>query len=191
MSDDTHDALLQFFSALSDESRLAIAGSLARTSATVDELVEATGQRRQDVVRNLGMLATAGIVETEPDDRARWRLAAQRLREQRRAALARQSTPPSDIPADATENERRVLATFFDGERLKEIPVGREKKLIVLRWLAGRFAAGRRYDEREVNAIIKQHHADSAALRREMVDHGLMRRESGVYWRVDDAPTSD
>ncbi|MCO5177900.1 MAG: DUF2087 domain-containing protein [Thermomicrobiales bacterium] len=188
MSDERLEALLQFFSALSDESRLAIAGALALRTATVDELVEHSGLRRQDVVRHLGVLASAGVVEAEPDDRTRWRLAIQQMRDQRRSLLARKSAPPSGVPADASEQERRVLATFFDGEQLKEIPVGREKKLIVLRWLANRFEDGTRYDEREVNAIIKRHHADAATLRREMIDHGLMQRESGVYWRTAETP---
>ena len=190
MSDDRHDALLQFFSALSDESRLAIAGTLALRLVTIDELVATTGLRRQEVVRHLGMLASVGIVETVPGESTRWRLAVQQLRDQRRSLLTRKSAPPSDVPTDASDEERRVLATFFDGERLKEIPVGREKKLIVLRWLATRFDAGKRYEEREVNAIIKRHHADSATLRREMIDHGLMQRESGVYWRNADPPSN-
>lgn len=49
-------------------------------------------------------------------------------------------------------------------------------------------AGGERYDERAVNAILKRHHPDSATLRRALVNYGLMRREAGVYWRLEDEP---
>ena len=37
-------------------------------------------------------------------------------------------------PSDAWE--RKVLHDFFDGERLKEIPSSRKKRLVILKWLA-------------------------------------------------------
>jgi hypothetical protein len=42
----------------------------------------------------------------------------------------------------------------------------------------------RRYPEREVNEIISRHHPDYASLRRALVDHGLMARDAGTYWRL-------
>jgi hypothetical protein len=45
------------------------------------------------------------------------------------------------------------------------------------------FEAGVRYPEREVNALLAVWHPDVAALRRYLVDEGLLTREAGVYWR--------
>ena len=42
---------------------------------------------------------------------------------------------------------------------------------------------GVRYPEREVNALLAVWHPDVAALRRYLVDEGLLTREAGVYWR--------
>jgi hypothetical protein len=79
---------------------------------------------------------------------------------------------------------QKVLRDFFEGERLKGIPVKRKKRTMVLEWLAERFEPDRRYGELEVNALLKQHHPDCAALRRELVDAGLLKRESSIYWRA-------
>jgi hypothetical protein len=78
---------------------------------------------------------------------------------------------------------QKVLCDFLDGERLKGIPARRMKRLVVLEWLAEHFEPDRRYGELEVNALLKQHHPDCAALRRELVDAGLVQRQSSVYWR--------
>jgi len=84
-----------------------------------------------------------------------------------------------DDSADAYE--RKVLRDFFEGERLKEIPASRKKREVVLRWLASRFERGVKYTEREVNELIQRHHPDSATLRRELIGHRLLARETGIY----------
>jgi hypothetical protein len=114
------------------------------------------------------------------------------LDEEALRALSRDVLTPEKMVslADDVEGEaweRKVLRDFFEGERLKEIPASRKKREIILRWLAGRFEPGVRYGEREVNDILKRYHPDTATLRRELIAdaHALMRRENGVYWRVD------
>jgi hypothetical protein len=49
--------------------------------------------------------------------------------------------------------------------------------------LAGEFEPGLRYDEREVSFRLQMFHEDYAALRRYLVDEGLLTRADGVYWR--------
>ena len=48
------------------------------------------------------------------------------------------------------------------------------------------FAFDTNYTEKEVNTILRRFHVDTAALRRYLVDNGLMARESNgtKYWRV-------
>ena len=104
---------------------------------------------------------------------------------ERIAALASAETPAAAGDED-DEYARRVMRDYFDGETLKQVPMQRKKRNVVLRWLAERFERDRKYSEKEVNAIIKRHHEDSAWLRRELVDGRLMRREGGLYWRVPD-----
>jgi hypothetical protein len=104
----------------------------------------------------------------------------------RQAAGARPTT--ADEIDDPEERERaKVLRDFFDGDHLKQIPAQRKKRVIVLQHLLERFAPDRTYPEKEVNALLREAHEDVATLRRELVDYGFMRRESGVY-EVAQAP---
>ena len=58
------------------------------------------------------------------------------------------------------------------------------KRLVVLDWLSQRFEPGRRYSEPMVNLILGQVHADTAALRRYLVDDDFLSRAGGEYWRT-------
>ena len=85
-----------------------------------------------------------------------------------------------------------VLRTFFRDGRLVRIPARRSRRLVVLDHLAQRFEPGIRYTEAEVNERLAEVHPDVAALRRYLVDEGLLDRtiDGDRYWRsggsVDD-----
>jgi hypothetical protein len=83
-----------------------------------------------------------------------------------------------------TAEEARVLTTFFSGSRLTGIPEKRSRRRVVLERLVQEFQPGVRYQEREVNFTLQLFHPDFAALRRYLVDEGLMARERGEYWRT-------
>ena len=92
-----------------------------------------------------------------------------------------------------TEWERKVLRTFLDGQRLRQIPARWKKREVILRWLIERFEPGVEYSEQDVNRILKENHPDSATLRREFVVHGFMDRNHSIYRRTPapDRPGSD
>ncbi len=50
-------------------------------------------------------------------------------------------------------------------------------------FLAARFEPGRRYAEREVNALLADDAPDVATLRRLLVDEGSLQCDHGSYWR--------
>lgn len=91
-------------------------------------------------------------------------------------------------PVDPAETVRRFFSP--DG-RLHTMPTRHQKRRFVLDRIAQRFEPGQRYDEREVDAVLKEIHDDHAALRRYLVEDGFLAREAGIYWRtggtVDDA----
>ena len=76
-----------------------------------------------------------------------------------------------------------VLLAFFRGGRLTSLPSRSSYRLAALAVLAERFEPGHRYAEREVSAILAEEAPDPATLRRPLVDHGLLSRAAGVYWR--------
>ena len=85
------------------------------------------------------------------------------------------------------EDVRKVLKSFLNADgSLKQIPPQGNKLMIVLNFIVDAFAYDTNYTEKEVNSILRRFHVDTAALRRYLVDNGLMDRESDGtrYWRV-------
>ncbi|ODU58342.1 MAG: transcriptional regulator [Clostridium sp. SCN 57-10] len=83
-----------------------------------------------------------------------------------------------------------VVARFLDAEgRVCQLPVKKDKRCLVLAYLAEKFVLGRDYTEKEVNAFLSEWHTfdDFFLLRRELVDHGMLARErnGSRYWRVE------
>ena len=76
------------------------------------------------------------------------------------------------------------IEQFFrpDGT-LIAIPVKSAKKIAVLHRIAEELSPGVRYPEKELNAIISKFHDDTAAIRRHMIEYGILERDAGsVYW---------
>ena len=101
------------------------------------------------------------------------------------AEAARAAAPPAppDEHGDAPAEHARVLRTFVRDGRITQIPMQHSKRLVVLDLLAQEFELGKRYSERQVNLILGRWHADTAALRRYLVDDGFLTRAQGEYWR--------
>jgi len=88
------------------------------------------------------------------------------------------------LPPDANEIAK-VLRSFFAGDALTAMPRQGRKRQIVLEHVVQHFEPGRRYEEPEVNLILRQVWArDVAALRRYLVDARLLERADGKYWRI-------
>jgi hypothetical protein len=97
------------------------------------------------------------------------------------------STPNSatDDPfAGLGDAERRVLRRFVRNGRIVQIPAKLSVRRVLLDWLVLDFEPGRAYSEQMVNLIIGQRHPDTAALRRYLVDEGLMARARNSYRRL-------
>lgn len=167
-------------SALLDPARLRVAGALVDTPLTIDALVTATALGRRTVLEAVGVLRQAGLVEAVED---RFSLPAANLRE---VAASWADVP---IPMDPSiaegmgDDEREVLARFFRGRTLVEIPASRPRRRVVLERLALEFEPGRHYAERQVNEVLRAFHPDVATLRRHLVDEDLLDRDSTSYWR--------
>jgi hypothetical protein len=187
---ETETELVEFFKALSDVTRLRLAGRLAEGPRSAEALAEWLGEKPAVVKHHLGRLAAAGLVEgPEPGSQAyRLRLAGARALAGRLLAHAVTVVPEG---AAAGEYEHRVLREFLTPEgAIRDLPVQERKLRVVLRYVAQSFEAGRRYTEKEVNTLLKRLHPDSATLRRLLVDFGLLQRQSDgqAYWRAEPIP---
>ncbi|MEV8514015.1 DUF2087 domain-containing protein [Dactylosporangium sp. NPDC051484] len=97
----------------------------------------------------------------------------------------RASAAPAALAPQMDPDRQRdlVLRTFIADGRLTQIPAAHGKRVVVLEHIASSFEPGIRYPEREVDAILRAWHDDHAALRRHLVDAGLLARDRNVYWR--------
>jgi hypothetical protein len=163
---------------LADPTRLKVVAALALGAGTIEDVARASGLPLKDVALAARRLARAGLVDRDGHE---LRLHSERFGAAARAAAeaAPAPEPLSDDPA-----EDAVLSAFVRNGRLTSIPAQRSKRRVVLEHLARVFEPGVRYPEREVNALLAVWHPDVAALRRYLVDEGLLTRESGIYWRT-------
>lgn len=77
-----------------------------------------------------------------------------------------------------------MLSAYLRDGQLIAMPRGGPRREIVLEHIVQRFEPGHRYEEVEVNLMLRPVWADVAALRRYLVDAGLLDRDHGVYWRI-------
>lgn len=181
---ETNTVMVNFFKSMSNTERLKIIGVLATEKLTLEELSDRLSLPASSIAHHMENLVELGLVRLENqyyrlDTRAVEAMARQTLAQQR------QQTQAADFEGEAYE--RKVLADFFTPQgKLKSLPAQHKKLLAVLRYLANKeFAPGARYAEKEVNAKLAHYFADTASLRRYMVDNGYLTREQGIYWKPE------
>jgi hypothetical protein len=162
---------------LAEPARLKVVAALALGADTIEDVARVSGLSLKDVALAARRLARAGLVHRDGHALA---LHTEQFGAAARAAAEAMPAPEplSDDPAESA-----VLASFVRDGRLVSIPAQHTKRRVVLEHLVRVFEPGVRYPEREVNALLAVWHPDVAALRRYLVDEGLLSRAAGVYWR--------
>jgi hypothetical protein len=158
-------------------SRLRIVAALALGATGPGELVERTGLSDAEIASGLQRLMRSGLVQAGDDGLA--------LRTDAFAAAARAGATPRPLDSFGSKDPSvvKVLRAYFREGRLTSIPVAGKKRSVVLEYLAGGFEPGVHYTEEQVNATLRAWHDDVAALRRYLVEEGLLSRAHGEYWR--------
>jgi hypothetical protein len=174
--------MVDFVKAIADADRLRIVGLLTQKPARLSEINELLGFHPVDTQHHLDRLMQSGVVHLtdgiyELDTKA----LEKRLRRQfkgKRPAYA----PESDVE----KNVGRVLAAHLNPDgRIKSVPFQPAKLHVILDYLINAFTVGTNYTEKEVNLILGQFHPDTAGLRRDLIDAGMLERErdGSRYWR--------
>jgi hypothetical protein len=168
---------------LADPHRRGVVAALVLGAHTFEDVRVATGLDARAVARALTRLVGAGLVERAEDGTLA--LLAEAF-----ALAARASSQPAapiehaEEVGDVDPDSAKVLRAFVRDGRLSSIPTSRTKRLVVLDMLAQEFEPGERYSEATVNLMLGKWHADTAALRRYLVDEGFLDREARQYWRM-------
>ena len=181
------DELLEFFKALADANRLKIVGLLSQKGFTVEQLAAMLELRPSTVSHHLSRLSQASLVSARADGYySVYELETDALENMARRLLSKEGLPAVAADIDLDAFDRKVVSDFSlpDGS-LKTIPAQRKKLLAVLRHVVVDFELGTQYSEKQVNMILARYHEDTATLRREIVSTGLMDREDGEYWRIE------
>lgn len=174
--------ILDYVKALSDPDRLRIIGMLSQGNATREEIAEHLNLSPKDSLTHLGFLEFVGVVNqtdgvfTLNNDK----LAT--LGKEKLLGGGNKFVPPEDLD----EASKKILRDYLNADgTIRQVPEQKKIKPI-LDYLIQNFEFDRTYTEREVNIIIKRFNEDSAGLRRDLVDAGMLARESdgSKYWRV-------
>lgn len=157
--------------ALADRRRLMVLAAVTLGATTSQEVTAQTGIPARAVAQALHRLQAGRLVTLTPAG-----LAVDRTTLQQLAAEGRDDADPDP------------LRPFLDGDRLRSLPAQATRRLAVLAHVAERaFPEGVDHDEQQVNARLagwcEGGEVDHAALRRYLVESGLVHRGAGVYRR--------
>jgi DNA-binding transcriptional ArsR family regulator len=184
------EELLAFFKALSDANRLRIVALLSEQDLTVGEMAEMLDVSPATVSHHLSRLSDVGLVSARAEGYYNvYELDLDALNEMAKRILAEETLSSVAADVDVDAYDRKVLETFMSPEgRLLQFPAQQKKEEAVLRYVVRAFEPGRRYSEKEINAMLSEFHEDTARLRRNLVVFGFMEREGGGgdYWRVEE-----
>lgn len=174
--------MLDFVKAMSDADRLRIIGLLVQGRLGSTEISSQLNLHLREVVDHLAFLEQVGAV-AQTD--GMYQLKSRELEKLARSQLAKQR--PAYVPSpDVDEKTRKVLVAYLNPDgSIKQLPSQPAKFRVILDYLVDAFTPGRDYTEKEVNATLKRFHNDTSGLRRDLIDAGLLKRESdgSRYWR--------
>lgn len=178
---------IKVFKCLSDSSRLKIINSLMIEPMYVELLAERLDLSTSTVSFHLKKLMDADIVSSEKEQYYTIYSLNEEIFSLNLKDLIKDNRKEEDILEQREKKYKdRVIKSFFQYDKLKEIPVQNKKKQIVLEKIVESFEKGRSYTEKEVNLIISDFHDDFCTIRRDLVGFGLMERKDGIYKRKID-----
>lgn len=173
--------LATVFKSLADPVRLRIVGLLVQGERCGQELAAELSLAPATVSHHLRRLRGAGLVHERREapyvfyrfDHDALRAAVLSVTDEKKV------TKLADAGLDA--DKRKVLQTFFDGDRLTAIPSQRRKKEIVFEEILRRIPRREVYTERQLSDYIAAIHDDFCTIRREFIMGRYMEREAGKY----------
>jgi len=115
----------------------------------VGELAAQLRLKEPTVSHHLARLQDLGLVSMRAEGTShRYRLQGETLHRLRRELFTAEQVASIADSVEGEKWERKVLRTYFDGDRLTQIPTTRKKRDVILRWLVTQFDVGVRYPRR-------------------------------------------
>jgi DNA-binding transcriptional ArsR family regulator len=149
----TENEAIALFKCLSDRSRLQILKSLVQEPMYVELLAERLNLTPPTISFHLKKLESVGIVYSVKEQYYIIYHLNEAVLDQKIINLIRDESPEMIMQTEREENYRKkVLDSFFEYGKLKNIPVQRKKRRIILEEIARSFNPGRKYTDRTPNA---------------------------------------
>lgn len=181
---------VELFKCLADKSRLQILTGLMAGPMYVELIAKRQALSPSTVSFHLKKLEAAGLVTSQKEQYYTvYALKEGALGQTIESLLRSEAGEKSLEELREEEYRRKVLDSFFQYGKLKNLPVQRKKKRIVLEEIQKMFTPDRTYTEKEVNLLLADVHEDFCTLRRELVDERLLKRDHGVYWLAEQEET--
>lgn len=176
---------IRLFKCLADKSRLQILKSLLQEDMYVERLAGRLALTPATISFHLKKLEDAGAVTSRKEQYYTMYSIRQEVFSARMIDIIREQSDEADMQAQREQEYRqKVIATFFEYGRLKAIPAQRKKECICLEEIAAHFTIGAPYEEKQVNAILREIFDDYCTIRRDMISEGIFTRTGTTYTRV-------
>ena len=184
MSPESIETVLPILKLLANETRLRVIGIVADGEQSVGSLARRLELTEATMSHHLAKLAAANLLTMRAEGTTHYfRLNPEALQAINKSLLKPAKLMRSPASSSGDVAETRILASFIVDGQVKKIPEAHAKRLVVLRWVVDQLE-DRRYREREVSERLERIFPDYATLRRELINHRLMKRENGIYWKV-------
>jgi hypothetical protein len=178
------ESVLPILKLLANETRLRVIGLVAEAEHSAVALARRLEVTEATMSHHLSKLMDAELVTMRVEGKSHfYRLNAAALQAMNKSLLTPgrlMRAPPS---ASGNTPTARILRSFVEDGRIRKLPEAHGKRQVVLQWVVDQLE-DKRYKEREISAILERYFDDYATLRRELVNHRLMKREGGVYWKA-------
>lgn len=188
MSETNYEANLaaraNLFKALGHPARLLILNLAKIKPRHGQELAEILRLNPATVSHHLKQLSEAGLLDSQKDQYYQTFRLKPELLEKPLIDLVHLPQPELDAGVEQDAYSQKVLKNFFKHGRLTQIPAQLKKRMVILEKISESFEPEREYTEMEVNHILLDFNDDVATLRRGLIEHKLLNREKGIYWRT-------
>ncbi|MEZ4641185.1 MAG: metalloregulator ArsR/SmtB family transcription factor [Chloroflexota bacterium] len=178
------EARAQLFKALGHPVRLLLLNLIRTKPRHGEELAAILHLQPGTISHHLAQLVEAGLLTSQKDQYYQVYSLVAGVLERPLSDLVHLPQPDLHAEVEVDAYRDKVLRTFFKRGRLTRLPAQLKKQQVVLEKIVQTFEPERDYSERDVNFILLDFHEDVAALRRGLIEHGLMTRNQGVYRRV-------
>jgi len=187
MAPESIETVVPLLKLLANETRLRVIGIVADGEQSVGSLARRLELTEATISHHLTKLTGSNILSMRAEGTTHYyRLNPDALAAINKSLLKPAKLMQAPVAASGDLEEARILKSFIQGGRIKKIPESHTKRQIVLQWVLDQLE-DRRYREREISDVLKTWFDDYATLRRELINHRLMKRENGVYWKTGKA----